>query len=112
MQDYQFLFARQPIFDTNKNIVAYELLYRAGSADEAPLHDGDQATSRVLISAFSDMAIDDVVGNKKVFINFTPHLIVNPPPFDPNKLVIEVLETITITDEILAGIERLQGQRF
>ncbi len=106
------LFARQPIFDGAQSIVAYELLYRASETGGGDHHDGDAASSRVLVNAFNEMAIEDVLGDKPAFINFTPQLIINPPPFSPDKLVIEVLETVQLTDELLAGIHKLKDAGF
>ena len=44
----QLYVARQPIFDRERNIVAYELLYRNPTTKTAEQIDGDHATSSVL----------------------------------------------------------------
>ena len=38
--------------------------------------------------------IMDITDGKPAYINFTKHLIINPPPVDPQHLVIEVLEDV------------------
>ncbi|MCH7817709.1 MAG: diguanylate phosphodiesterase, partial [Proteobacteria bacterium] len=45
----QILMARQPIFDQNVKVVAYELLFRQFREDAACVIDGDNATSEVLV---------------------------------------------------------------
>lgn len=106
------LFARQPIFDINLNIKAYELLFRPPEHnEEKPLDedsfDGDMATSQVMFSAFSDVDIVEISENNPVFVNFTARWLTEAPPIDPKHLVIEVLETITITDEVIENIKKL-----
>jgi c-di-GMP-related signal transduction protein len=48
--------ARQPIFDKNKHIYAYELLFRDGTANHVPDIDGDEATTTLLAILFSPLA--------------------------------------------------------
>ena len=46
--------ARQPIFDQDKKIVGYELLYRDGrGGNQAEIADGDAATRGVLSDAIT-----------------------------------------------------------
>ena len=54
----QLYVARQPIFDRERNIVAYELLYRNPTTKTAEQIDGDHATSSVLM-------ITSVLASKK-----------------------------------------------
>ena len=112
MPDQPILLARQPIYDASLNVVAYELLYRAISPEAAEVHDGDEASSRVLLSAFGGAGIMDVTDGKPAFINFTKHLILNPPPVDPQHLVVEVLEDVAVTPELLESVRRLRAQGY
>ena len=43
-----FYAARQPILDRNKELYAYELLFRDGLENAFPAIDGDEATSRMI----------------------------------------------------------------
>ena len=112
MPDQPILLARQPIYDASLNVVAFELLYRAISPDAAEVRDGDEASSRVLLSAFGGAGILDVTDGKPAFINFTKHLILNPPPVDPQHLVVEVLEDVVVTPELLDSVRRLRAQGY
>lgn len=88
--------ARQPIFNKNKKIYAYELLFRDGMSDAFPGIDGDTATSKILSSSFFAFGIDCIAGKKKAFINFTQELLVKKVPtmFPREKIVVEVLEDV------------------
>ncbi len=104
--------ARQPIYDRRVNIVAYELLFREIGKNEANVKDGDAATSEILIDAFTQWDIREIVGNTKAFVNFTKSLIGKPPPFDKNLLVIELLEDVPIDDEVVANLKNLSEQGY
>ena len=43
--------ARQPIYDRQLRVYAYELLFRRDASNQANVIDGDQATSEVIVSA-------------------------------------------------------------
>ena len=105
-QSSQLLLARQPIFDRNTKVVAYELLFREVNPERADVIDGDIATSAVLENAFMNLSIDDVIGGHKAFINFTPKLLEMEIPIEPSRCVIEVLEDVEVTDALLESLKR------
>ena len=105
-QSSQLLLARQPIFDRNIKVVAYELLFREVNPERADVVDGDFATSAVLENAFMNLSIDDVIGDHKAFINFTPRLLEMEIPIEPARCVIEVLEDVEVTDALLESLKR------
>jgi EAL and modified HD-GYP domain-containing signal transduction protein len=108
------LLARQPIFDSNLNTVGYELLYRPIPTDEEGWqnHCGDLATNEVLVNAFDNIGIKNVTDNKPAYINFTQHWLHNPPPFNPEHVIIEVLEHILPTEENIKAISKLRDKGF
>lgn len=112
MEAKPILLARQPIYDASLEVVAFELLYRSTSPDAAAVEDGDEASSRVLLTTFGGESILEITDGKPVFINFTGHLIVNPPPVDPRHLVVEVLEDVSVTTELLQGVRRLRERGY
>ena len=105
-QSSQLLLARQPIFDRDTKVVAYELLFREVNPGRADVVDGDFATSAVLENAFMNLSIDDVIGDHKAFINFTPRLLEMEIPIEPARCVIEVLEDVEVTDALLENLKR------
>lgn len=106
------LMARQPIYDREINIVAYELLFRQYSVHEAGVLDGDAATSELLIDAFTQWDIREIVGDTRAFVNFTKALIGRPLPFDKRHLVIEVLEDVAIDDSLVQDLKRLSQDGY
>lgn len=108
------LLARQPIFDQQLNTIGYELLYRPIPSDEEgwQKHSGDLATNEVLVSAFDEIGIEHITAGQPAYINFTEHWLKNPPPFNPNTVVIEILEHIAATKDNLAAVIKLKQQGF
>ena len=112
MSEQHILLARQPIFDENIKIAAYELLFRSDNTNQANIFDGDSATSQVMLNAFNEMDIGDVVQGHPAYINFTRNLILNPPPFDKNRFVIEVLEDIEVDEELNRNLRSLKDAGY
>lgn len=108
----QVLLARQPIFDRDLEVVAHELLFRPNPVTRLNPVNGDQATSFVISNAFNEIGIQKLTGNKPAFINFTRNWLMNPPPFDPKDVVIEVLETVSLDDEMLTVLETLAAKGY
>jgi c-di-GMP-related signal transduction protein len=105
---------RQPIFDTTGDVVAYELLFR-GSMDAVTASRRDAyATSEVVVNTFTEFGIEEVVGDRLCFINLTRDFLVGELalPFGPENVVLEVLETVEVDDEVVAGVEALVGQGY
>ena len=88
--------ARQPVFTADKEIFAYELLFRLGFENVFPDVDGDTATSKVLTNTFFSFGLDEILGGKPGLINFTRDLILQRIPlfFPKEHIIIEVLEDI------------------
>lgn len=106
------LLARQPIYDRSKKTVGYELLFRSECDTPISEFDGNLATSRVLLNLFTESDIASITNNLPAFVNFTAELIHNPPLFNPKTVVIEVLENISITNEIVSSLVKLKKKGF
>ena len=106
--------ARQPIFNKNESIFAYELLYRNSQQNSYPIIDGDTATLEVLINAFLHIGIKELAGEKLCFINFTENLLNKEVfgRFPVNRIVVEVLEDIPITAELIDKIRAIKDLGF
>jgi EAL and modified HD-GYP domain-containing signal transduction protein len=100
---------RQPIFDVHGDVVAYELLFRGSMDAVAAGRQDTYATSTVMINAFTEFGIREVAGDRLCFINLTREFLAGdlPLPFGPAQVVLEVLETVEMDDEVIAGITRL-----
>ncbi|MFT7128931.1 MAG: EAL and modified HD-GYP domain-containing signal transduction protein [Gammaproteobacteria bacterium] len=106
------LLARQPIYDVNINITAYELLFRSDDMNRANVIDGDSATSDVILNAFTELPIDEILNHKPAYINFTRNLLDSPPLIDNQQLVIEILEDIAVDSEMVLAVSRLKDQGY
>ena len=111
---YTFL-ARQPIFDRQYEVCGYELLYRDAEKDKtAQFYDGNYATKRVLSDAITLFGLDSLTNAKPAFVNFTSDLIQEEFPLlaDPEEIVVELLEDITVTPEIVEKVARLKKKGY
>jgi c-di-GMP-related signal transduction protein len=105
--------ARQPILNLNQEIVAYEILYRRSTENRFPEIDGDQATSDV-INSFVQIGFNEISEGKPCFVNFTENLLKLDIPkyFQPGKIVVEVLENVQFTDEVIAICQNLRNEGY
>lgn len=106
---------RQPIFDRHMNLFAYELLFRGNRQDnQAVVLGGDCASAQVMLNAFGEIGLTDVVGEQKAFINFTEGLF--EPQFRAffprKKIVIEVLEDVRVTPKLIQSLQSLRDKGF
>ncbi|MEA5446785.1 HDOD domain-containing protein [Gammaproteobacteria bacterium AB-CW1] len=106
--------ARQPIFRKNLSLHGYELLFRSGITETAQVNDGDSATSEVIMSTFTVFGLQDLVGDSTAFINLTRRFLVEsgPLPLPSDRTVIEILEDVSVDDELLAAVQRLKKQGY
>ena len=106
--------ARQPIFDENLNVHAYELLFRSEDSTVANVIDGNMASSQVMINAFLEIGVETISDNRICFINLTRDFIVGqlPLPLPPKAVVIEVLEDIEVDAMLLTALRSFKKQGF
>ncbi len=110
-QNNHVLLARQPIYNTELEIAAYELLFRSHSHSEgADFTCGDKATSQVILNAFGEAGLESICGQHPAYINFTKNLILELPPFDPKQFVIEILEDIEVDDTLIKALNHAKSQ--
>lgn len=103
---------RQPIFNKDLGVYAYELLFRSGDqSNHAVILGGDSATAQVVLNAFMEIGLSNLVGEHKAFLNFTEGFLLreNIPLFPRAQLVIEVLETVKPTPAVIKAVEHLRG---
>lgn len=109
------LVGRQPIFNRNKDVIGYELLYRALQTDKtARITDGDFATTQVLLNTFSEIGLDNIVGQGFAFINFTRNFLVGKYPISlpPERVVVEVLEDIALDKPLIESLKKFKESGF
>ncbi len=105
---------RQPIFDVNLKVYAYELLFRAGMENSAQVSDGDRATSQVLVNTFTELGLEHIVGGRKAFINMTRDFLLDEGslPLPKDRVVLEVLEDVTVDAELVRSVRGLAEKGY
>jgi EAL and modified HD-GYP domain-containing signal transduction protein len=114
MEDNNKFIARQAIFDQNKNVYAYELLYRNSFDNFYNCDKAEKATSQIIYQHYIFGDLVNLCSQKKAFINFDAKSILAklPSMLDRNSIVIELLETINVTPEIINAVAALYEQGY
>ncbi len=105
--------ARQPIFDPDQNLFAYELLYRSSQNNTYQGTDATAATLDVMKSAFLVLG-SQLTGSKKAFINFNRELLEKRSAFalHPHSTVIEILEDVQADDTMVEICRELKNAGY
>ena len=106
--------ARQPIFTKGLSVYGYELLYRA--TEDSKIFTGGSsmnATASVLYGLL-EIGIEKIVDGKKSFVNFDENFLASNAIelFDPNNLIIEVLEDVEVDDDLVERLEDLSQKGY
>jgi len=107
--------ACQPILNINRQVFGYELLYRGNNTSvEYDSIDGNTATRELLDTAFGDVGIKKITGGRRSFVNFTYDLLVQGIPmlFSKDILVVEILEDVEPTEELLYACRKLKKNGY
>ncbi len=110
-----YFVGRQPILDGNNKIFGYELLFRGGlTTKTAEFDSASSATAVVIRNAMMNVGLTELVGDAKAFINFPEEFFIEAqePIFHHSQTVIEVLEDVTPTEEVVASIKFLKEQGY
>jgi EAL and modified HD-GYP domain-containing signal transduction protein len=106
--------ARQPIFDINKGVHAYELLFRSGLENHYRSTNPDASTLGVISSMFVEIGLDELTGGRPAFINFTRNLLLEDVArlLSPDLVTIEILEDVAADEEVLQACRKLKDSGF
>lgn len=105
--------ARQPIFNPNQSLYAYELLYRNSMSNAYQAADATAATLDVMKGAFLVLG-QQLTGSKKAFINFNRELLEKRSAFalHPHSTVIEILEDVRADDAMVDICRELKNAGY
>ena len=106
--------ARQPILDEHGQVFGYELLYRGAPGDTTCAVRGDFASASVITSAMLDLGLDTLTSGRPAFLNVTGSLVIEKIDalVPPSHVVLELLETIEITHELIAACRKLKAKGY
>lgn len=110
MQKY---LARQPIFNPNRIVFGYELLFRSGPENLFIHSQPDVACASAADSLFL-FGIDRLAQGRRVFVNCTREFFIRDFPFmlPKDSVVLEVLESVVLDDRLLAACKRLKNAGY
>ena len=106
--------ARQPILDESGLVFGYELLYRGAPGDTSCAARSDLASASVITTAMLDLGLGTLTGGRRAFLNVTGSLVIEQIDalVPPNDVVLELLETIDVTDELIAACRKLKAKGY
>ena len=111
----EIFIGRQPILDREQQLVAYELLFRSGAKiNAADIQDHLAATTSVINHAFGELGVEQALGPYKGFINCDSNLLLSDvvEVLPTDKIVLEILETVDITPQIVDRCRDLKARGF
>jgi c-di-GMP phosphodiesterase len=112
---YESVFvARQPVFDRAMQVWGYELLFRhSGAAKTAVITDQNQATLQVISDGIA-IAQPTMPPDKMLLINFPKDLLLDGAAYalPKKRCIVEILETVEPTPEILAALRELKAAGY
>jgi c-di-GMP-related signal transduction protein len=105
---------RQPILDRQGTLYAYELLFRSGQMERAEFVSDISATAQVITNVFNELGLENSLGGVFGFINVSQEMLLSDAiellPAD--KIVIELLESIEPTPEVIRRARELVDKGF
>lgn len=110
---YGFI-GRQPIFNSDMNTVAYELLFRDGMTNRFPDVSAEYATSRMISDQFLCVPSQRIAGTHTSFINFPSRMVIDRSgeALDKDNVVIEILEDAIPGDELLQAVKEMHANGY
>src|SRR5260370_17350173 len=104
--------ARQPIFDKRLRVYAYELLFRGGPQNF--FQPRNHAASSVIADSLTLFDLQTLTGHARAFINVDElALRLGAPRLLPaNRIVVEILESVKPTDEIVGICRELRQDGY
>ena len=109
-----YFLGRQPIFDGERRIAGFELLFRASNVPYAEISDYSMASASVILNTLTEFGIGRILGRHRGFFNVDRELLMSDTlellPRD--QVVIELLETIEVTDSVVERCRELRKKNF
>lgn len=106
--------ARQPILDKEKEVFAYELMFRDGKNNCFPDNDSTSGSNTQNNSSNLKLGLDDISCQKTSFINFTNETLVKglPNSLDPKTVVVEFADGEAGDYSLVNACEKIRNMGF
>lgn len=104
--------ARQPIFDKRLRVYAYELLFRGGPQNY--FQPANNASSSVIADSITLFDLQALTGSARAFVNVDELALRLGAPrlLPPDRIVVEVLETVAASEEIVKICRELRASGY
>lgn len=115
ISDPNVFIGRQAILDREKQLFAYELLFRSNNKDNFfQGGNGDRASCQTINNTMNVMGLASVSSGRRAFINITRELLVNElyTVLPPSEAVIELLETVKPDAQVVAACKKLKDSGY
>jgi len=114
MTDQTIYLARQPIVDVNKELVGFELLFRASEVNAADATDNVFATSTVIANAFAEIGLDQVIGSVDGYLNVDADFLFSEmiEALPASRIVLELLETTIADEQTIRRVGELRQRKY
>jgi len=108
------LLAKQPIYNRNLSLYGFELLFRNQQKLNAVDVGEDAATSEVLVNYCTSVSNEVEDANHPLFINISESFLLSDVafPLDKSGVVLELLERIHVTDEVVCAVHKLHQSGY
>ena len=105
---------RQAIYDANKKLVAYEILFRNSTINKFSADIDEEKATMKLISNCNTIGLDKLTNNKKAFINFPQGSLLKDVAtlLPKNIVVIEILETVEPNRDVITYLTELKKKGY
>lgn len=114
--DQHVLLARQPIYRDDLTLHAFELLFRNQNQLNTTDITEEGATYEVLVNYCTGISKEIEHSKHLLFVNVSEGFLLSDAilPMDKSRVVLELLERIEVSDELISAVKRLKqkGYRF
>jgi len=106
--------ARQPIFDSKKNIFGYELLFCSGLDNYFQTEQTDRESSLVVVDSFLLFGMQSLTDGRRAFLKFNHSLLVQQYAtlLPKEQAVIEILKTVEPDSKVIAACKTLKEKGY
>ncbi|PRR82301.1 EAL and HDOD domain-containing protein [Clostridium vincentii] len=106
--------ARQAIYNTENEVVAYELLFRNSNSNSFAGDVNEEKATIKLISNCATIGLSNLTNGKRAFINFPKGVLLKDIIclLEREEIVVEILENVNPTYEILTYLMELKNRKY
>jgi EAL and modified HD-GYP domain-containing signal transduction protein len=106
--------ARQPILDRDQSVQGYELMYPQRNDEETPASNGALASARVVLTAFSEIGLEHLVGLSPAWIKVTPEFtrLDVAPNLPPERVVLELSGRKFLHESMIEPVGKLRDAGY